>query len=61
MQHQIDTIQDDDINFNSPLHLACINGHLGVAKVLINAEADVEARYYAFLVQNSFMYMYTCL
>ena len=44
MRYQIDTIQDEDEDSNSPLHLACINGHVGVAKVLIAANCDVEAR-----------------
>ena len=44
MRYQIDTMQDEDEDSNSPLHLACINGHVGVAKVLIAANCDVEAR-----------------
>ena len=42
---QHDTIQDEDEDSNSPLHLACINGHVGVAKVLITANCDIEARF----------------
>ena len=30
---------------NSSLHLACSNGHVGVAKVLIAAGCDIEARF----------------
>ena len=44
MRYQVDTIQDEDEDGNSPLHLACINGHVGVVKVLIAANCDVEAR-----------------
>ena len=38
------TIVDEDEDGNTPLHQACINGHIGVAKVLVEADADVEAR-----------------
>ena len=45
IRYQVDTVQDEDEDSNSPLHLACFNGHLAVAKVLINANCNVEARY----------------
>lgn len=45
IQHQPDTIQDEDEDSNTPLHLACTHGHLGVVKVLVEADADVEARW----------------
>ena len=48
MDKQPDTIQDEDEDSNSPLHLACTNGHVGVAKVLIAAKCDIEARFVGF-------------
>lgn len=39
-----DTVFDEDEDGNSPLHLACLNGHHHVAKSLVAANADVEAR-----------------
>ena len=44
IRYQVDTIVDEDEESNTPLHLACTNGHLQVAKVLIEAHAEVEAR-----------------
>ena len=45
IHYQSDTIQDEDEDSNSPLHLACINGHVEVAKVLIAAKCNIEARF----------------
>ena len=45
LRYQHDTIQDEDEDSNSPLHLACIHGHVGVVKTLIAAKCDVEARF----------------
>ena len=45
IRYQHDTIHDEDEDANSPLHLACINGHLGVVKVLIASYCDVESRF----------------
>ena len=39
------TIQDKDEDSNSPLHIACIHGHVGVAKVLIAANCDIKERF----------------
>ncbi len=44
VQRSIDLIGDEDDDSNTPLHLACINGHYWVAKVLLDAEADPDAR-----------------
>jgi len=30
--------------YSTPLHQACTNGHTGVAKVLVDEDAEVEAR-----------------
>ena len=45
LHHQNDVILDEDEDSNTPLHLACTHGHLGVAKVLVEADADVEPRW----------------
>lgn len=39
-----ETVFDEDEDGNTPLHLACIHGYQGVAKALIGANADIEAR-----------------
>ena len=44
LKHQHDTILDEDEDSNTPLHLACTQGHLGVAKILVDQDANVEAR-----------------
>lgn len=40
-----ETVLDEDEDGNTPLHLACIHGFPNVAKALITAKADIEARY----------------
>lgn len=42
---KIDLIVDEDDDSNTPLHLACANGHYNVAKVLLEAQADPGVRY----------------
>ncbi len=44
LRHNEGTAFDEDEDSNSPLHLACTYGHVGMAKVLVEANADVEAR-----------------
>ena len=41
---KLDLIVDEDDDSNTPLHLACINGHYQVARVLLDAEADPDVR-----------------
>ena len=38
------TDKDEDEDGIAPLHQVCINRHTGVAKVLVDADAEVEAR-----------------
>jgi ankyrin repeat protein len=40
---ELKTTRDNNLD-NSPLHLACINGFVGVAKVLIAAKCNIEER-----------------
>ena len=35
---------DEDDDSNTPLHLACTNGHYSMAKVLLNAGCDPDAK-----------------
>ena len=44
VEHEMDTLKDEDDDSNTPLHLACISGRLGVAEVLIEANAKLDAR-----------------
>ena len=41
---QNDTIYDEDHDANTPLHLACLNGHVAVARILIKANCGIETR-----------------
>lgn len=36
---------DEDDDSNTPLHLACANGHYGMAKVLLDAGSNPDAKY----------------
>ena len=42
---KLDLIWDEDDDSNTALHLACINGHYNVAKVLLEADTDPNVRY----------------
>ena len=44
---------DEDVDSNSPLHLACINGHWEAARILLLNEADPNARYCTILLLES--------
>ena len=43
-KENIDLIDDEDDDSNTPLHLACIHGHCQVARVLLDAEVDPDVR-----------------
>ena len=40
------SVNDDDAESNTPLHLACVHGHSRVVSCLISAGADIGARNY---------------
>ncbi|KAL5457261.1 hypothetical protein EMCRGX_G034508 [Ephydatia muelleri] len=44
IEHDPDTAKDEDEDSNTPLHCACSHGHLSVAKVLLEANARLDAR-----------------
>ncbi len=44
LRYRVDMVNHEDEDSNTPLHLACTSGHIGVAMELIEAKADVEAR-----------------
>ena len=44
IKKQEDTIEDEDEEGNSPLHLACLKGHHNTCKLLIKHLANVFAR-----------------
>ena len=44
IKFQQDAVYDEDEDANSPLHLACFNGHLIVVKALIAANCDVISK-----------------
>ena len=39
-----DLVKDEDENSNTPLHIAAIEGHNKVTQILIEYQADVQAR-----------------
>lgn len=44
-QHCSDLVKSTDENGNTPLHLACMNGYVEVAKILMKMDgADIGAR-----------------
>ncbi len=44
LNHQKDCILDEDEDGNTPLHLASINGYHKSVKVLLDAQADFDAK-----------------
>ena len=44
MKHYHYLVKDENENSDTPLHLACLQGHTDVVKVLLEAGAEVEAR-----------------
>ena len=44
IQHKRNMIYDEDDDSNTPLHIACIHGHTGVADVLLKSGSDPDAR-----------------
>ena len=44
MSHQKDCILDEDEDGNTPLHLASLNGYPRCVKILLNSQADFDAR-----------------
>lgn len=44
LSHQKDIILDQDEDGNTPLHLAAFNGFRSSVKLLLNANADFDAR-----------------
>jgi ankyrin repeat protein len=45
LTHQKDIILDQDEDGNTPLHLAALNGFKRCVKLLLMANADLDARY----------------
>ena len=44
LKHQKDSILDEDEDGNTPLHLAALNGFSQSVKVLLESQADFDAR-----------------
>ena len=41
-RHKVDPLADKEVRHDHPLYWACLNGHLDVAKALVEAKADVN-------------------
>ena len=45
LKHKRDCILDEDEDGNTPLHLSALNGYYKSVAVLLNSEADFDAKY----------------
>ena len=56
INHQKDCILDEDEYRNMPLHLDCFHGHHRAVKVLLENEADYDAKIVLIFIVISFMW-----
>lgn len=55
---------DEDTERLTPIHVACIRGHLDIVKVLMQAKANIEARehvWFTFLPLDIMLCLFSCL